>query len=586
MSKKIGARFSLMVRPKDGVTYVIRTDAERAEVPAGASSSTFSSNYRFYKRTGEQEAEALFYAVIFVRAANGTRRRAIYVSSKVRSIEGLDITVNASDAAIEVFVYDSLPTTQAAFLTDYTAKKEIPVEKVPGTLRCRWTVGGVEQTTLSAKSDGTPRGDFPTHAAMVASLMVRSASGTEAVLTDTGSLTIYLTGTSTSFLQTFSSAAMTYSLQVSGSSLSVLTQCTGLRAVWTTSKFGTVEFMLPKVFDGARGYSGPVPIPAGIWTNTETYTATTSQAQYVWNEHDSNFYIVKAPETGTNTATVGTRPDQNLTQWTRINNMEPLFTDLAIIKGGTVGKSVFWDEFMYSQYGRNRILDGSGNITGYETVDEDGGSYGAPVQASGANGVFEPNFLINFLTGKVQMKDAEVKGVVEAVSGFFGDLEIGANNKFDSKTGKLHFGLNTNSYTYISTSQTELARNANIYVLNAAGGTGIYATSTTTAPAITAVGGITSTGPLTASGGAVNVSYGDNKIRMDGYAAHIEGYDNNVISASLEVLKNVIDLSAINASLRVFNGGISIVCGDFGIRITAANGIQKTNDGGSTWNYF
>lgn len=405
MSKKIGSRFSLMVRPKDGVTYVIRTNAERVEVPAEAASTTFSGDYYFFKRSGEQETPATFYCFIFARASNGTRRRVFRVTSKVSSVQGLSITVNASDAALEVYVYDELPASNQAALTDYTAKKEIPVEKVAGTLRCRWAVAGVEQAVLSSKYDGTPRGDFPTQASMTVSLMVRSANGTENVLTDTGSLTIFLMGTGTSYQQAFTDAAMTYTLQVSGSALSVLTQCTGLRAVWTTSKFGTVEFTLPKVFDGARGYSGPVPIPAGKWTNTGTFTATTSQAQYVWNEYDNNFYIVKAPETGTNTATIGTRPDQNLTQWTRINRMEPLFTDLAIIQGGTVGRAVFWDEFMFSQYGRHS--DGT-------VVDEDGGTYGAPVQATDAGGTFQPNFLINFLTGETVQRKATIEGTLRA----------------------------------------------------------------------------------------------------------------------------------------------------------------------------
>lgn len=374
-------------------------------MPAGAVSTTFSSNYHFFKRTGEAEAAAAFCCVIFARASNGTRRRLFRVTSKVNSISDLNLTVNASDAALEVYIYDTLPTTNEALLTDYTAKKEIPVEKVAGTLRCRWAVDGAELTTLSAKYDGTPRGAFPTQASMAVSLMVCSANGSEGVLTDTGSLTIYLTGTGTSYQQTFSAAAMTYTLQVSGSALSVLTQCTGLRAVWTTTKFGTVEFTLPKVFDGARGYSGPIPVPAGEWKNDGRYTATPSQAQYVWNEYDNNFYIVKAPETGTTTATVGTRPDQNLAQWTRIGYMEPLFTALAIIQGGTMGKAVFWDEFMFSQYGRH--TDGT-------VVDEDGGTYGAPVQAADAGGTFQPNFLINFLTGETVQRKATVEGTLRA----------------------------------------------------------------------------------------------------------------------------------------------------------------------------
>lgn len=407
MNKKIGAKFSLVAKPKGGVTYSIRTNTERVFIPAGSTTTSFTSDCRFYRRTGEREKEAALYCVIFIRHTDGTRDRAFRVTSAVTSITDLELSLGVADEAIEIYVYEAMPASQQDLLTDYTAKKEIPVEKVAGTLRCRWSVGDVEQTTLSAKSDGTPRGGFPAYAPMEICLMVRAGNGVETVLTDTGSLTVYLQGTSSSFSADFSDAPMTYSLSISGSSLSALTSCTGLRAVWTTTKFGTLEFMLPKVFDGARGYSGPVPIPAGEWKSDGRYTATVSQAQYVYNGYDGKFYIVSAPETGTRTATVGTRPDQNLAQWTLIDTMSPLFTSLAIIAGGTVGKAVFWDEFMYSQYGRH--TDGT-------VVDEDGGTYGAPVQAADAGGTFQPNFLINFLTGETVQKKATVEGTIVANS--------------------------------------------------------------------------------------------------------------------------------------------------------------------------
>ena len=416
MTKKIGARFSLMVRPKDGVTYVIRTAKEYASKPKGTASSTFTSDYRFFKRVGDSEYQATFYVFIYKRATNGTRTRVLRVASLVHTVSSMDISLTSSDEAIEVFCHSTMPSSTEAVFTDYAVKKEIPVQDVALSFRCRWMVNGVEQNALATAADGTPKGEFPTRYPLVISLMA-NINGQESVVTDSGSLTVYALGTDASWSQSFTNAPMNFSLQVTGSSLPLITNCTGIRAVWVSNSYGTKDFAILKVKDGElgpRGYGGPVLIPAGAWKSTGEYIATPVQTQYVYNEHDDKYYMVTPPEKGTRTATVGKRPDQNPTHWTSFNTLlQPLYAALAIINGGTVGKGVFWEEFMYSQFGRRRILDNNHNVTGYEDVDATHGTYGAPVQTGNIEDTFEPNLLLNFLSGDSFLRDAYLE------NGFF-----------------------------------------------------------------------------------------------------------------------------------------------------------------------
>ena len=114
MTKKIGARFSLMVRPKDGVTYVIRTAKEYASKPKGTASSTFTSDYRFFKRVGDSEYQATFYVFIYKRATNGTRTRVLRVASLVHTVSSMDISLTSSDEAIEVFCHSTMPSSTEA----------------------------------------------------------------------------------------------------------------------------------------------------------------------------------------------------------------------------------------------------------------------------------------------------------------------------------------------------------------------------------------------------------------------------------------------------------------------------------------
>lgn len=229
--------------------------------------------------------------------------------------------------------------------------------------------------------------------------------------------------------------------------------------------------------DGLRA----IPIPAGEYSSTQSYTATAYLAPYVLCE--GKYYILN--KTGTFTG-INPKNDyaahgQNAT-WLYLENVQYVFTEILMANLALLGKAVFYGNYMFSQYGKR------GN-----TVINTPGNYSAPTEAGGD---FTPNILINFMTGFFRCLDAEIKGTVNADAGYFGDMTI-SGAKFDSKTGKLNFGVNNNSYTYISTSTTELARNANLYLSNQEGGYGIYAHSNATALKLIGANAIDSDGAVT-----------------------------------------------------------------------------------------
>jgi len=428
MNKTLRARFSLIAKPQDGVTYVIKTVAERAYIGPNASSTTFTSSYRFFRSKGGRETAVPMYVVIAVRNQDGRRTIILRVhNTTVTAVESFGINVTTADAAIEVFLYDTAPAA-LTYATTYVAKKEIPIEKqADRQRRIRWMQGGQEVTVLSCTAGGTPK----TYRDLTVQL-VENVDGTDTVMaaeeTDLWAMQGYNRSSGqwvTVIDDCFEDgeASLTLDWDNDQDMLATLEACNRLRVTMTVGS-RTYTAVLPFVYDGpagSRGSSGQIPIPCGVWQADKTYTATAVQTDYVYDQVEAAFFYVTPPSSGTRTATVGTRPGQNAAHWTRMNHAAALHAFLAVINGGTIGKAVFWEEFMYSQYGRNRVLDNNYNITGYEQVDgvtdsdNDGtpNTYGAPVQTGNPTDTFEPNLLLNFLTGDAMLRNAYLE------NGFF-----------------------------------------------------------------------------------------------------------------------------------------------------------------------
>lgn len=295
-----------------------------------------------------------------------------------------------------------------------TAKPQVRVRRI------RWMQGGQEITVLPCMAGGTPK----TYRDLTAQL-VENVNGTDtvmtAVVTDSWEMDGYIKNTgqwTTVNDDIFEDGVATVVLDWDDDQdlQRDLESYNRLRVTMTVG--GTAySSVLPFIFDGAtgaRGYSGPVLVPKGEWKDNASYTATPTRTEYVFDKVEHDFFHVTPPTSGTRTATVGTRPGMNPSHWTRLGAIDPFYTKMAVINGGTVGKAVYWEEFMYSQYGRRRVLDvNTGYITGYEDVDATHGTYGAPVQTGNPTDTFEPNLLLNFLTGDAFLRNAYLE------NGFF-----------------------------------------------------------------------------------------------------------------------------------------------------------------------
>ena len=90
---------------------------------------------------------------------------------------------------------------------------------------------------------------------------------------------------------------------------------------------------------------------------------------------------------------------------------------------------------------------------------------------------------------KITADNIEFDGLIT----MFGVLSF-SDDVYDSSTGKVRFGSNDTSYTVIGTSESELGRNANLYLYNECGSYGIVSTAKT---ALWAIGDVKVEGKLT-----------------------------------------------------------------------------------------
>lgn len=161
--------------------------------------------------------------------------------------------------------------------------------------------------------------------------------------------------------------------------------------------------------DGKKGDNGRLPVPYGEYSSTTTYTATDMIAPYVLCA--GKYYVmnkttsVKGLNPQTDYAANGTKAT-----WILLENYKAIFVELLMANLGLIGKAVFYNEYQFSQYGKNGT-----------TAVAEGGKYGIPVDAGGS---FSPNLLLNFLTGYFRCNNVELTGVINAISGIFKNIVV------------------------------------------------------------------------------------------------------------------------------------------------------------------
>jgi hypothetical protein len=167
------------------------------------------------------------------------------------------------------------------------------------------------------------------------------------------------------------------------------------------------DFPVGFTLDGEKGNNGRLPIPYGEYNSEATYVATDLIAPYVLCA--GQYYVMNKT-----TGVKGLNPQSDYAAngtnaiWVLLENYKAIFVELLMANLGLIGKAVFYNEYMYSQYGK----DGNTSVT-------EEGRYSTPKDAGGS---FDPNFLINFLTGYFRCTNADITGVINAVSGVFRNI--------------------------------------------------------------------------------------------------------------------------------------------------------------------
>lgn len=108
--------------------------------------------------------------------------------------------------------------------------------------------------------------------------------------------------------------------------------------------------------DGEDGKRGQLVYPAGIYSNTTSYTTDEYKAPYVLDPSDNNFYVLNAIMTWRGTSQGNRTPSQDYAQnngkyWLKFDAFEAVYAKIGIIANGLIGSAVFNGDFMFSQQG-------------------------------------------------------------------------------------------------------------------------------------------------------------------------------------------------------------------------------------------
>ena len=193
---------------------------------------------------------------------------------------------------------------------------------------------------------------------------------------------------------------------------------------------------------GDKGDRGRLPVPYGEYVAGTAYTATDLIAPYVLCE--GQYYVMNKTTTWQQSSRT---PKQDYAQygsnatWILLEKYKAIFVELLMANLGLIGKSVFYQEYMFSQYGK---------IGSTEVSTE--GNYAVPVDAGGT---FEPNFIINFLTGEMRCNRGEFAGGIRVPFVAFDDADLNymysevVNYGSSHNTTEKHYQLKTTSARYI-----------------------------------------------------------------------------------------------------------------------------------------
>lgn len=160
--------------------------------------------------------------------------------------------------------------------------------------------------------------------------------------------------------------------------------------------------------NGAKGDPGPIPYPCGSYDDKIFYTRDSFKSPVV--ELDGVYYSMEKAGTikGINPKTDVANNGGN---WGYFDIFKYLMSEIAFIKFGKLASAIFYEQYMFSQYGI--AADGTSVETadGYKNFNASD-----PMNASNA---FRPNILLDFLRGKAWFNNVVAKGEIHASKGIF-----------------------------------------------------------------------------------------------------------------------------------------------------------------------
>lgn len=175
---------------------------------------------------------------------------------------------------------------------------------------------------------------------------------------------------------------------------------------------------------GNKGEIGNLVYPAGKWISTSAYSVN-GKAVPVVLYNDSHYMLISdisARSSG------NTTPDSDTAHWKPFNEFQSVWAKIVMSEFGKIASAVFSGDYMFSQQG----VDANGNATsGYSQFTDENGT------------AFQPNVLINFLTGIFKakgavLKEATISGTLNGVTGTFHELKC--INSSGVETGSITFG--------------------------------------------------------------------------------------------------------------------------------------------------
>lgn len=153
-----------------------------------------------------------------------------------------------------------------------------------------------------------------------------------------------------------------------------------------------------------RGARGQLPYPAGIYSPNIRYTASENIAPYVLFQPDTTSdgtrYVMNkvvswlGTDEGITPAEDYARNGNNAT-WIPFEHFNAIEIDLALIRFGKIGSAVFYDDYMFSQYGTDSL---GNDVDGYKDFN--------PSDPMDPDNSYCPNVLVDWRKGESYFRKA------------------------------------------------------------------------------------------------------------------------------------------------------------------------------------